>query len=123
MALFIDNLTNYIMLEVIESQWTLFQTKLDSAQDLDSIIAHHHQFLNNVLDRALLTPISNELFKIINQLYEQILRFIFQMDQFYTHLVPLSKKRQEKRQAQAYFKRMRASEEEQMELEFNGEMP
>ena len=55
MAHFVQNVHNYILVEVLESAWTEFQQKLDKIQDLDQLIDIQKQFVDDILDRALLS--------------------------------------------------------------------
>lgn len=55
MAHFVQNVHNYILVEVLESAWTEFQQKMDKAKDLDQLIEIEKQFVEDILDRALLS--------------------------------------------------------------------
>lgn len=55
MAHFVQNAHNYILVEVLESAWTEFLTKLRQVTDLDKLIVIQKQFVSDILDRALLS--------------------------------------------------------------------
>ena len=52
---FINNFTSYIMVDAIESTWKDFQEDFNKSEDFASIIEKHNQFVENVLEKALLT--------------------------------------------------------------------
>eukprot|EP01052_Picozoa_sp_SAG31_P002626 SAG31_NODE_94_length_26208_cov_6.281091_16_plen_80_part_00 len=51
---FVQNLQYYLMFEVLEASWKTFEDDLKEAGDLDSVIAAHVQYLENMLVGALL---------------------------------------------------------------------
>lgn len=51
---FVQNLQYYLMFEVLEASWKTFEDDLRAADDLDTVIASHVQYLENMLVGALL---------------------------------------------------------------------
>jgi gamma-tubulin complex component 3 len=62
----INNISYYMMFEVLESSWNTFRSAVASTHDLDSIIYAHENFLNDVLSAALLDE-SSEALKVRQQ--------------------------------------------------------
>lgn len=52
---FILNLFEYIMVEVIETAWKNFNETLEKIRDFKDIIEAHEKFVQEILERALLT--------------------------------------------------------------------
>jgi len=55
MSHFVANVHNYILVEVLESAWTVFLTKLRTVGDLDELIMLEKRFVKEILDKALLS--------------------------------------------------------------------
>ena len=53
---FCQNLSNYMMFEVLEDAWSRLLVALDAASDMDAIIAAHDKYLESILAKSLLTP-------------------------------------------------------------------
>lgn len=71
---FVQTIHNYIMVEVLESSWKVFQDRLHSdVQDLDGLIEVQRRFVDSILDKALLNEknnaLSRQLLKVLNQVY------------------------------------------------------
>lgn len=72
---FVNNLSAYLMFEVVESAWSNLQTSITGACSLDDIIVAHDKYLNEIQDRALLST-HHEILNIqIQQVLQSILRF------------------------------------------------
>ena len=65
MAHFVSNIHNYIMVEVVESQWKIFSDEVRQAQDLDQLIECQRKFVSSVLDKALLSEKNQEFYKTL----------------------------------------------------------
>jgi hypothetical protein len=52
MAHFIQNVHNYIMVEVLESGWKIFQDDVKSAQDLDELIKIEKKFVDSIMNHG-----------------------------------------------------------------------
>lgn len=72
---FISNLQEYIMVEVIEGSWKILMEQLGEAKNLNEIIKHHENFLQTVMDKALLTSKSEHLYKRLIKLFDLTFRF------------------------------------------------
>ena len=55
MSHFVTNVHNYILVEVLESAWTVFLNGRDQVEDLDSLIILQKKFVQDILDKALLS--------------------------------------------------------------------
>jgi len=72
---FIGNLLNYLMYEVIQSSWERFTDGLRDAQNLDQVIKLHEEFVNSMLEKALLTTRSDKIYRQVIKLFDFIYRF------------------------------------------------
>ena len=84
MLLFVSNLANYIMVEVIEANWKIFLDEVRKANDLDDIIRIHQKMVNAILEKVLLTSKNEGLYKQLIELFELIQRFKHSQDVLYT---------------------------------------
>jgi gamma-tubulin complex component 3 len=71
----VNNLCAFIMFEVLETAWVKLQENLIRAKCLDDIIRFHDRYLEEILDRALLSQPHEQLNLQIQQLLQSILRF------------------------------------------------
>ena len=55
MAHFVSNIHNYILVEVLQSAWTVFLDGLHQVGDLDSLIILQKKFVSDIIDKALLS--------------------------------------------------------------------
>eukprot|EP00826_Nyctotherus_ovalis_P010389 TRINITY_DN12744_c0_g4_i1.p1 TRINITY_DN12744_c0_g4~~TRINITY_DN12744_c0_g4_i1.p1 ORF type:complete len:186 (+),score=34.29 TRINITY_DN12744_c0_g4_i1:351-908(+) len=84
MVLFVTNLMNYIMIEVIETNWRIFIKEVRKARDLDEIMRIHKKLIDTILEKLLLTQKSATLSKHLFALFELIPRFKHSQDVLYT---------------------------------------
>ncbi|XP_064605100.1 gamma-tubulin complex component 2-like [Liolophura sinensis] len=63
---FVQNFEYYMMFEVVEPNWHLFQTNLDEVTNVDDVLECHTDFLNNCLKDCMLT--NPDLLKIVHKL-------------------------------------------------------
>jgi gamma-tubulin complex component 3 len=67
---FVSTIHNYILVEVLESAWKVFQDDLKTVGDLDELIAVQKGFVERIMDKALLNEknngLSRQLVKILN---------------------------------------------------------
>jgi gamma-tubulin complex component 3 len=63
------------MFEVMESAWATLQQGLDQAKCLDDVIHAHDLYLNEILERALLSVHHDALNMQVQQMLQSILRF------------------------------------------------
>jgi len=87
MLLFISNLGNYIMVEVVQGNWKIFLDEMRKARNLDEIIKIHKKMVNKILEKALLTSKNENLYKQLFELFELILRFKHSQDVLYTSAI------------------------------------
>ena len=75
MAQFTSHLQHYIMFEVLEETWNVFQTSLGEAADLDSVIDAHEQYLGSLIEKSLLGARSQGVTRQLSLLLEMVLQF------------------------------------------------
>jgi gamma-tubulin complex component 3 len=75
MSHFVTNVHNYILVEVLESAWTVFLTKLRAVADLDELIILQKKFVRDILDKALLSDQQRELYKLLQKLLNYVFMF------------------------------------------------
>lgn len=71
----VNNLCQFLMFEVMESAWATLQQGLDQAKCLDDVIHAHDLYLNEILERALLSVHHDALNMQVQQMLQSILRF------------------------------------------------
>jgi len=71
----VNNLCQFLMFEVMESAWATLQQGLDQAKCLDDVIHAHDLYLNEILERALLSIQHDALNMQVQQMLQSILRF------------------------------------------------
>lgn len=72
---FINNLMNYLMVEVVEGSWDSFVKNLEKCQDLDQIIEAHNSFLDTLIMKSFLGAETDAICKQLLRLLEPALRF------------------------------------------------
>jgi gamma-tubulin complex component 3 len=80
---FISNLEYYILFEVIESSWAGLLSNLKSSKDLDLLIESHNNYLDNILEKCLLS--SPDLSEDLSSLLETVLKFTKNQETFYVY--------------------------------------
>lgn len=75
MTHFIDNLSCYIMVDAIETSWKEFSDKLERTRDFSEIISLHGEFVGAMLEKALLSEKSVNIFRQMNSLFSLIIKF------------------------------------------------
>ncbi|XP_074643157.1 gamma-tubulin complex component 2-like [Tubulanus polymorphus] len=63
---FVQNFEYYMMFEVLEPNWVVFENNLSSVSNLDDVLAYHTDFLNVCLKDCMLT--NPDLLKIVHKL-------------------------------------------------------
>lgn len=84
MLLFVANLGNYAMVEVIEAHWKTFLDEVKKATNLDELIATHGRMVDTILEKVLLTSKNESICKHLFKLFDLILRFKHSYDVLYT---------------------------------------
>ena len=82
--LFISNLGNYIMIEVVEANWKIFLDEIKKAKNLDEVMQTHNKMTNIILEEVLLTPKNENICKHLFGLFDLIERFKHTYDTLYT---------------------------------------
>ena len=75
MAHFCTTLQYYIMFEVLEDGWGHFVRRMSSATNLDALVEAHADYLDTVLEKALLGPQSQPLVRQLGAIFELVLQF------------------------------------------------
>jgi gamma-tubulin complex component 3 len=83
MAHFVSTIHNYIMVEVLEAAWKIFQDELRGAGDLDQVIAVQGKFVRSILDKALLNERTNQLSRQLHRILNQVYVFTFKKLKFF----------------------------------------
>ncbi|KAJ8314606.1 hypothetical protein KUTeg_006756 [Tegillarca granosa] len=63
---FVQNFEYYMMFEVVEPNWHIFQSNMESVSNVDDVLAYHTDFLNNCLKDCMLT--NPDLLKIVHKI-------------------------------------------------------
>jgi len=74
----ISDVQYYVMFEVLEPSWNEFECKLShnaANGDLDSIIAGHENYLNSVIEKALLGTKSQVLQRSLQLIFDSVQKF------------------------------------------------
>ena len=72
---FLNTFLSYLMLEVIETEWNVFQDAVKNADSLDDIINRHRDFITAVMQKSMLSSKSNEMYKQLKELLKWIEMF------------------------------------------------
>ncbi|KAK9169980.1 hypothetical protein Syun_002120 [Stephania yunnanensis] len=80
---FVTNLQYYIMFEVLEVSWANFVDEMESARDLDDLLAAHEKYLQSIVEKSLLGERSQTLCKTLFLLFDLILQFRSHADRLY----------------------------------------
>lgn len=78
----VATLNTYMMFEVLESEWQALEGKLKDSvsKSLDGIVDAHDRYLDNILQRALLTTVHEPLHAQLQSMLDSIIRFCNQED-------------------------------------------
>lgn len=82
MAHFVSNIHNYILVEVLESAWTVFLDGLRSVRDLDSLIILQKKFVSDIIDKALLSDQQKDLYKLLQKLLNCVYTFTLTKEKY-----------------------------------------
>ena len=82
MSHFVTNVHNYILVEVLESAWTVFLNGLNQVEDLDSLIILQKKFVHEILDKALLSDQQKELYKLLQRLLNHVFTFTLTKEKY-----------------------------------------
>ena len=77
-----SNIHNYILVEVLQSAWTVFLNGLHQVRDLDSLIILQKKFVSDIIDKALLSEQQKELYKLLQKLINCVFTFTYTKEKF-----------------------------------------
>jgi len=80
---FVYNLQYYMMFEVAETSWQDFMKGMESAKNLDQLIAAHQQYIDNIMQRALMTQHTESLKSHLDSIFKLIIQFRHTQDHLY----------------------------------------
>jgi hypothetical protein len=80
---FVSNVHNYILVEVLESAWTVYIRELRQAKDLDQLIELQKKFVSDILDKALLSEAQRELYKLLQRLLNNVFMFTLIKEKYF----------------------------------------
>lgn len=83
MVHFVQQMQYYIAFEVMECCWDELQKNVAEARDLDEVIKAHEEFLDRVLNQALLDDKSEELLNRLRLIFDSILKFQKLLEDFW----------------------------------------
>jgi len=83
MAHFVTNVHNYILVEVLESTWSVFLTELLKVNDLDSLILLQKKFVSDITDKALLSEQQREMYRLLQKLLNQVFMFTLIKEKYF----------------------------------------
>jgi len=75
MAHFVNNIHNYIMVEVLESAWSIYYKEMKQIKNLDELIAVQLRYSQSILDKALLSEEQKELNRLLRKLLNNVYTF------------------------------------------------
>jgi hypothetical protein len=73
----VNNLSAFLMFEVMETTWMSLEQKIDSAQSLNDVIVAHDNYLAEILERSLLSKNYESLNIQLQKLLNLILEFCY----------------------------------------------
>ncbi len=80
---FLTNIHSYILVEVLDSSWSVFIDEMKKAKDLDKLIINQKKFMSVILDRALLSDGHRELYKHLQRLLNTVYMFNVIKDKYF----------------------------------------
>jgi len=75
MTHFIQTLQSYVVGEVLQSSWEIFEKNLQSVVNIDQMYALHTNYIKNILFMCLLNQKSAPLRKVLHSIFVVILKF------------------------------------------------
>lgn len=83
MAHFVNNIHNYIMVEVVESSWKTFQDQLENVKNLDELMDIQVKHSKSILDKALLSEEQRELNRLLKRLLNNVYTFALIKERYF----------------------------------------
>ena len=92
---FVKTFFSYLMLEVIETEWNHFVSSIEKVESLDEIIQRHEKFVENVLEKSMLSDHRDSLKREIMKLLHHIGSFKHTQDVIFVNLQEQQQKAQD----------------------------
>lgn len=83
MAHFVNNIHNYIMVEVLESSWKIYYDELKQVKNLDDVIQVQEKYSNSILQKALLSEEQKELNRLLKKLLNNVYTFALIKERYF----------------------------------------
>ena len=83
MAHFVNNIHNYIMVEVLESCWKIYYDEIQTVRNLDELIEVQNRYSNNILNKALLSESQKELNRLLKKLLNNAYTFALIKERYF----------------------------------------
>lgn len=83
MAHFVNNIHNYIMVEVVESSWKTFQDQIEKVTNLDELMDIQVKHSKSILDKALLSEEQRELNRLLKRLLNNVYTFALIKERYF----------------------------------------
>lgn len=83
MAHFVNNIHNYIMVEVLESAWKIYFDELKQARDLDELIEVQRKYSKSILHKALLSEEQKDLNRLLKKLLNNVYTFALIKERYF----------------------------------------
>ena len=82
MHYFINTMEEYVMIAVIQAQWTTLKSKLAQINYFEELIALHNQYLDRILDKCFLNRPDNRLQITLNQIFTFVFKLHYLVKQY-----------------------------------------
>ena len=83
MAHFVNNIHNYIMVEVLESAWKIYFDELNTCTNLDDLIRVQIKYSKSILDKALLSEEQKDLNRLLKKLLNNVYTFALIKERYF----------------------------------------
>lgn len=83
MAHFVTNIHNYIMVEVLESCWKIYQDDLQTVTNLDDLINVQKKYSRSILHKALLSDEQKDLNRLLKKLLNNSYTFALIKERYF----------------------------------------
>lgn len=83
MAHFVNNIHNYIMVEVLESAWKIYFDELKQVKNLDELIDVQIRYSKSIIHKALLSEEQRELNRLLKKLLNNVYTFALIKERYF----------------------------------------
>ena len=83
MAHFVNNIHNYIMVEVLESSWKIYEDDLNTVKNLDDLISVQIKYSKSILHKALLSEQEKDLNRLLKKLLNNVYTFALIKERYF----------------------------------------